>query len=175
MKRLAVISLLLFGLALSSSVAAKEKPKPVDLKDVKNVYIGWVDINPADWRKQGYNTKEEWLDVIANANGHFQDACKALAALKGRTVIGAKETGDAGAAGNDLYIKFSDVQYDRKYRLHIAVHFIDQKTNAELGSIPLERYHNHFCTLSGCMSSELDQVTGKIGHQLVRGTATGMQ
>ena len=71
----------------------------------------------------------------------------------------AKNKGDENAAGNDLYIKFTNVSEDKGYRLHIAVHFIDPKTNTELAVIPEDQYGAHLCGLVGCMEKEL----GKVG------------
>jgi hypothetical protein len=70
----------------------------------------------------------------------------------------AKSRDDQNTAGNDVYVKFSDVSYDHKYRLHLAIHFIDLKTNAEIGSVPLNTYTAHMCGLEGCMIKELDKV-----------------
>lgn len=171
MKRGAVVSLLLFILALPVALPAKEKGKPVDMKNVKTVFIGWVDVNPEDYHLQGYKTKEDWINVIKEANLAFQKKCQALKGLSGRTVTAAKDRSDADPAASDLYVKFSDVNFDHKYRLHIAVHFLDPKTNNELGLIPLESYGAHFCTLSTCLDKELDEVSNEMGKQLASGAS----
>ena len=46
MGRGAVVSLLLLMLTLPAALPAKEKAKPVDMKNVKTVFIGWVGVNP---------------------------------------------------------------------------------------------------------------------------------
>jgi len=120
MKRGAVVSLLLFVLALPAALPAKEKAKPVDMKNVKTVFIGWVDVNPEDYHMQGYKTKEDWINVIKEANLAFQKNCQALKGLSGRTVTGAKDRSDADPGGSDLYVKFSEVNFDHGYRLHIG-------------------------------------------------------
>ncbi len=171
MKRIILIALLLSCMVLPAALAAKEKGTPVDMKNIHLVFIGWVDVNPEDYHMQGYSTKQEWLDVINAANVNFQKNCLAVSGLSGRTVTGAKDRNDVNTAGNDLYIKFSDVQFDRKYRLHVAVHFIDLKANSEVGSIPLERYGAHLCSLSGCMDKELEEVRKEIQKQLAGGAA----
>ncbi len=171
MKRGAVISILLFTLALPTALLGREKPKPVDMKNIKTVFIGWVAVNPEDYHMQGYRTKAEYTTTIQNANLAFQKKLQGLKGLSGRTVTAAKDSTDTNADGSDLYIKFSDVQFDHKYRLHIAVHFVDPKTNNELGSIPLESYSAHFCTLSTCMDKELDEVSSEIGKQLASGAS----
>jgi len=171
MKRGAVVSLLLFVLALPAALPAKEKAKPVDMKNVKTVFIGWVDVNPEDYHMQGYKTKEDWINVIKEANLAFQKNCQALKGLSGRTVTGAKDRSDADPGGSDLYVKFSEVNFDHGYRLHIAVHFLDPKTNSELGSIPFERHGAHFCTLSTCLDKELEEVSSEIGKQLASGAS----
>src|SRR5208337_5252332 len=156
---------------LPAVLPAKEKGKPVDMKNVKTVFIGWVDVNPEDYHMQGYKTKEDWINVIKEANLAFQKKCQSLKGLAGRTVTAAKDHSDADPGGSDLYVKFSDVQFDHGYRLHISVHFLDPKTNNELGSIPLERYGAHFCTLSTCLDKELDEVSSEMEKQLAGGAS----
>ena len=165
MQRFTVVALLLLCTAVPVSLAAKEKAKPVDMKDINRIFVGWVDINQEDWKMQGYASRKDWLDVISNANSTFQQ--RVIKSLAGRTVTAAKDKDDAAPAGNDLYIKFSDARVDKKYQLHIAVHFIDLKTNNEVGSIPLESYSAHFCSLSSCIDKELDEVKWLIQKNLV--------
>jgi hypothetical protein len=167
MKRTIVIALLLSCAVLPAALVAKEKGAPVDMKSFHRVFIGWVDVNPEDYHMLGYSTKQEWSDVINAANVNFQKDCESLKGLSGRTVAGAKDKNDIGTAGNDFYIKFSDVQFDHKYQLHLSVHFIDLKTNSEVGSIPLESHGAHFCSLSGCLDKELAQVREQMQKQLV--------
>ena len=162
MKRILVVALLLFCVAMPGSLIAgeKEKAKPVDMKDISRIFVGWVDINPEDWKMQGYASKQEWLDVIRGANEGFQrDLTKALS---GRTVTTAKNRDEVDTTGNDLYIKFTDARVDKGYRLHISVHFIDLKTNNEVGSIPPQSLGAHLCSLSSCIDKEL----AKVGEQI---------
>jgi hypothetical protein len=51
------------------------------------------------------------------------------------------------------------------------VHFIDLKTNSEIGSIPLETYGAHLCGLTGCMDKELEEVRQQLQKQLADGAA----
>lgn len=171
MKRIVVIALLLSCLVLPAALAAKEKAAPMDMKNIHSVFIGWVDMNSDNYHQQGYSTRDEWLDVIKNANITFQKNCRELKGLSGSTVTTAKDRNDVNTAGNDLYIKFTDAQFDRKYRLHVSVQFIDLKTNSAVGSIPLETYGAHFCGLTGCMDKELEEVRGKLQKQLAGGAA----
>jgi hypothetical protein len=99
--------------------------------------------------------------VINHANAAFQETCQSKV-FSGRTMTAGKSRGDENTAGNDLYVKFSDVSYDHKYRLHLSVHFIDLKTNTEVGSIPLKTYTAHFCGLEGCMNKELEAVSEEL-------------
>ena len=161
MKRTLVVALFLFLVAMPVSVMAGKKPGPVDIKNMSKVFIGWVDVDPGDYHKQGYSTQQDYANVISGANTNFQKTCSSKA-FSGKTVTGAQARGDEKTAGNDLYVKFSDVRYDHKYRLHIAVHLIDLKTNAEIGSIPLKTHGAHFCTLSTCLDKELDEVSKEV-------------
>ncbi len=156
MKRSVVIAFCLLSLTLTPSLA-KDKPAPVDMKGMNRVFLGWVDISPDDYHHQGYSTREEYLAVINHANTAFQEFTQSKA-FAGRTMTAAKSRDEQNTAGNDVYVKFSDVSYDHKYRLHLAIHFIDLKTNAEIGSVPLNTYTAHMCGLEGCMIKELDKV-----------------
>jgi hypothetical protein len=168
MKRNLVIAVWLLSVTLPASLMAKDKATPVDLKAMNRVFLGWVDISPDDYHHQGYSTREEYLAVINHANTAFQEYCQSKA-LSGRTMTAAKSPGDDSSAGNDLYVKFSDVSYDHKYRLHLSVHFIDLKTNTEIGSIPLNTYTAHMCGLEGCMIKELDKVSEELQKEFAGG------
>ncbi|MGP0020821.1 MAG: hypothetical protein ACLPHP_19790 [Candidatus Sulfotelmatobacter sp.] len=167
MKRTILIVVCLLSLALPALLMAKEKAAPVDLKGMNNVFLGWVNMSPEDYHHQGYSTKEEYQAVINHANTAFQESCQK--AFSGRTVTAAKNPGDENTAGNDVYVKFSDVVYDHKYRLTISVHFIDLKTNAEIGSIPKKTYSAHYCGLEGCMIKELDKVSEELQKEFAGG------
>lgn len=162
MKRTLVTALLLFIMAMPASLIAGKKPAPVDIKNMNKVFIGWVDVNPEDYHKLGYSSKEDWASVIKGANVNFQRNLSSSSAFAGKTVTSAKDSTDTNTAGNDLFVKFTDVQFDHKYRLHIAAHFIDLKSNSEIGSVPLETYGAHLCSLSGCLDKELAEVNKKI-------------
>jgi hypothetical protein len=158
MKRRSVIAVLLLSIALPVVLTAKEKAAPVDLKGMNRVFLGWVDISPDDYHHQGYATREEYLAVINHANTAFQEACQSKA-FSGRTMTAAKTKGDENSAGNDVYVKFGDVAYDHGYRLHLSVHFVDLKTNTEIGSIPVKTYTAHMCGLESCLIKELDKAS----------------
>ena len=161
MRQIAIVTLLLFSVALSAPLMAKEKKSPVDMKGRDHIFLGWVDINPDDYHHQGYATREEYLAVINHANAAFQETCQSKV-FSGRTMTAGKSHGDENTAGNDLYVKFSDVNYDHKYRLHLSIHFIDLKTNTEIGSVPLKTYSAHLCSLEGCLDKELEAVSAEL-------------
>ena len=168
MKRAIVIAVWLLILALPVLLMAKEKAAPVDMKGMNRIFLGWVDMSPDDYHHQGYSTREEYLAVINHANTAFQEYSQSKA-FSGRTMTAAKSRDDQNAAGNDLYVKFSDVVYDHKYRLTLSVHFIDLKTNTEIGSIPLKTYTAHVCGLEGCMIKELDKVSEELQKEFAGG------
>ncbi len=167
MKRTIFIAFCLLSVTLPALLLAKEKAAPVDLKGMNNIFLGWVNMSSDDYHHQGYSTREEYQAVINNANTAFQDTCKK--GFSGRTMTAAKGPGDESTAGNDLYVKFSDVVYDHKYRLTLSVHFIDLKTNAEIGSIPVKTYTAHYCGLEGCMNKELDKVSEELQKEFAGG------
>ena len=168
MKRTIVIAIWLLIVALPVLLMAKQKAAPVDLKGMNRVFLGWVDVSSDDYHHQGYATREEYAAVINHANAAFQEYCQSKA-FSGRTMTAAKTRGDESTAGNDVYVKFSDVVYDHGYRLHLSVHFIDLKTNTEIGSIPLKTYKAHLCGLESCMIKELDQVSEELQKEFAGG------
>jgi hypothetical protein len=171
MRQVAIVTLLLFSVALSAPLMAKHKESSVDMKGMNHIFLGWVDMSPDDYHHQGYSTREEYLAVINHANTIFQETCQSKV-FSGRTMTAAKSRSDENTAGNDLYVKFSDASYDHKYRLHLSIHFIDLKTNTEIGSVPLRTYTAHLCGLEGCMNKELEEVSHDLRRE-IGGGATG--
>jgi hypothetical protein len=160
MKRIVVTSLLLFCMVLPASLMARDKKPSVDMSNMNRIFLGWVDLDPYNFAELGYS-KAAWADVIGKANATFQQKCQSKY-LAGRTITLAKDKGDENAAGNDLYIKFSDAAFGRDYRLRVSVHFIDPKTNSEIASIPLEKYTGRLCGLVSCLDKELEEVGSKL-------------
>jgi hypothetical protein len=166
MKRLVVTAvLLLLCVSFPTSLTAGDKTPSVDMSKMNRIFLGWVDVDPSNFAKLGY-TKSEWIEVIGNANQTFQQNCQSKY-LAGRTITLAKDKGDENAAGNDLYIKFSDAVFGKDYRLRVSVHFIDPKTNSELASIPLRTYTGHLCGLVSCLDKELEEVGRKLQLEVV--------
>ncbi len=157
MKRSVVTAaLLLLCISFPTSMEARDKRSSVDMSNMNRIFLGWVDLNPDEFLDLGYS-KGDWTDVISAVNSLFQRNCQSRY-LPDRTVTAAKDKGDEYAAGNDLYIKFSDVSFDTSYRLHLSIHFIDPKTNSEIASVPGRTYAAHLCGLVSCLETELDQV-----------------
>lgn len=161
MKRLVATSvLLLLCISSPSSLQARGKESPVDMSNMNHIFLGWIDLDPEKFLDLGYS-KAEWADVIGAVNSRFQKNCQSQY-FPGRIVTAAKAKGDENAAGNDLYIKFSDVSFGTNYRLFLSIHFIDPKTNSEIASIPARTYAAGLCGLVGCLEEELDKVGAKL-------------
>lgn len=181
MKRF-VISAVLFSLCLAfpaSMFAGRHsvprflnKETAPDMKSMNKVFVGWVDLGPDEWAAHGYASKDEWTAVIGSLNAAFASNLQATY-LQGRTIIRAKDETDTNAAGNDLYIKFSDVHvaYD-DYHLILSIHFIDPKTNTEIAAIPVRPYYGNDWGLRGFLTEALKQVGTKLQVE-VTGVATG--
>jgi hypothetical protein len=115
MKRLAIITaLLLICVSFPGSLEARHKvpryltkESPVDMKNMNHIFLGWVDLGADDWALHGYDNKTDWTDIIGSLNSSFSRNL-----VPGRTITAAKDKGDENAAGNDLYVKFSDVRVD---------------------------------------------------------------
>lgn len=177
MKRFVLIAGLLLCLGLQSPLEAKkakrfpDKETTADMSGTKSVFLGWVDLSPDKWAVHGYGSQEDWTNVINRLNLAFQDVCK-TERLSGKTVVAAKDSKDENAAGQDLYIKFSDVNVDPKtYFVSLSIHFIDPKTNSEIGSIPVRPYSGRLAsTFERYIRTSLDEVGEKI-HVEVTGAA----
>ena len=168
MKRFNVTAILLLLCIVSpTSMKAGDKKPTVDMSNMKTIFVGWVDVDPEEYRLLDYSSKEDWLKDIEKANATFQGDLKSKF-LAGRTLTMAKNRDDVNTAGNDLYIKFTDVAEDKGYRLHVAVHFIDPKTDTELALVASDVYsaRGHFCLLEGCMEIELHKVGELLNKQI---------
>ena len=171
MKKLWVILVALF-LCFSFSTPAlaarhkvpvyPNKETTVDMSKMNRIFIGWVDMHADDWGAHGYATKQEWMDVIASLNSSFNSNLIA-SDLTGRTVVPAKDKDDVNAKDCDLYVKFTDVRVDYdNYHLILAIHFIDPKTNQEIGSIPVRPYYGNDWGLRGYLNEALKEVGNKL-------------
>jgi hypothetical protein len=92
----------------------------------------------------------------------FQKKFKEGLKLRFTTVTAAKDRSDENTAGNDLYVKFSNVSFDTGYALHLTVHIIDLKTNTEIATIPEQKYKGSLCGLTTCMEQEFYEVNTKL-------------
>lgn len=174
MKRRVLMVGLLLCMWFQSGLAAagsKGKETTADMSAAKNIFIGWVDLHPDLWARYGYESQASWVEVTNRLNDTFQATCK-TERLSGRTVTGAKDSKDENAAGQDLYVKFSDVTVNPKsYVVSLSIHFIDPKTNSEIASIPVRPYYGRrFSTFERYIRTALDTVGDKINLE-VAGTA----
>lgn len=178
-RRWVVMAVLLSSIVLPPHLEARHKVKRYltkettvdmkDMKDMKRIFVGWVDMAPDAWAGYGYSSKAEWASVINNLNTAFQGLCGSKY-MPGRTVTGAKEKGDENATGNDLYIKFSDVGIDyNNYHLYLSIHFIDPKTNSELASIPGRPYYGDAWGFVNYLNAALDEVGVKLQVEIMGG------
>jgi hypothetical protein len=170
--------LLMLCISFPSSLEARgtkrylKKETTVDMKNMNHIFLGWVDFNPDEWvlyRHEGSLftsdipfSKAEWTDAISSLNSLFHQSCQSRF-LSGRTIAAAKGKGDEDAAGNDLYIKFSDVRIDYdSYQLFLSIHFIDPKTNSEIAAIPMRPYYGDASGITEYLKAALDEVGTKL-------------
>jgi hypothetical protein len=138
------------------------KETTVDMSKMNRIFIGWVDMHEDDWGAHGYQTKQDWVNIIASLNASFSSNLIA-SDLTGRTLVSAKDKGDENAKDCDLYVKFTDVHVDYdNYHLILAIHFIDPKTGKEIGSIPVRPYYGNDWGLRGYLNEALKQVGQKL-------------
>ena len=173
MKRFMLVLALLSCAGLQSSLYAKSEKKETtaDMSGAKKIFVGWVDLSPDEWHAWGYEGRQDWIETIKDVNRDFQNDCKSKY-LSGREVTAAKDSNDENPAGNDLYIKFSDVQIDKNtYGINLSIHFIDPKTNTEIASIPSRLYRRkRMFEFAKYLGAALDEVGQKVGVEV---TGTG--
>jgi hypothetical protein len=186
MKRLTIAAtLLLLSISFPTSLAAHgtkrylTKESTVDMKNMDHIFLGWVDFNPDAWvlyRHEGSLftsaipfTRAEWTDAISSLNSLFLQSCQSQY-LPGRIITAAKGKGDENAAGNDLYIKFSDVRIDYdNYQVILSIHFIDPKTSSEIASIPARPYYGNASGIPEYLKAALDEVATKLQVEVTGG------
>jgi hypothetical protein len=179
MKRFIISAVLLsLCLVLPASLGARDKKPAVDMSGMKHIFLGWIDLGPDNYRTLRYDFREDWVKVIETENLNFQQDFQSKLST-GRTISAARNKEDVNTAGNDLYIKFTDVVIEPDYTgavilysLHISVHFIDLKTNTEIASIPDLELNKHFCTLESCLSNDLNMLNEKLQILIVGGKQT---
>jgi len=166
MRRLAMTAaLLLLCISFPASLEARHKvprylnkESTVDMNNMNRIFVGWVDLGADDWALYGYENKTDWADIIGSLNSSFSRNL-----VSGRTIVSAKDKGDENVAGNDLYIKFSDVRVDyNNYHLILSIHFIDPRTNSEIATIPVRPYYGNDWGLKNYLKAALDEVGTKV-------------
>lgn len=162
MKRFVIsAALLLLCLALPASLTAGDKKPVADMSNMHRIFLGWVDLGVDSYKTLGYTFRADWANAIDKENVQFQQDLRGKLSSD-RIIVAAKNKEDENTAGNDLYVKFTDVSVDSGYRLHISVHLIDLKTNTEIASIPNLKLNGHLCELEGCLANDLDVVSGQL-------------
>ena len=168
-KSIVALTIFLFCIAFPAQVMAGRhsvkryltKETTVDMSKMNRIFIGWVDMHEEGWAAipQGYSSKQEWADVIASLNNSQIIASN----LNGHALVFAKNKDDEGAKDCDLYVKFTDVVVDyNDYHLILAIHFIDPKTNQEIGVIPVRPYYGNAWGLRGYLTEALKEVAVKL-------------
>lgn len=153
--------------SINPTLSAAKKETSADMSGASKIFIGWADLGD-DWKKYGYGSHDEWADVVKDLNAELLAACQKD--LPGKTVTAAKQSGDEHAAGNDLFIKFTDVQIDAKsYKVTLAMHFIDPKTNKELAALPARVYPGKGIRFEAHLKSAMDDVGEQIGVEVTGG------
>ena len=180
MRRRAAMTAMLAGVVLVPSLEARgakrylKKESTADMKGMRRIFLGWIDLVPDDWVLHGYGDKAEWVDVINRLNYFLLRGCQTNF-LTGRNVTAAKAKGDEDARDSDLYVKFSDVRisYD-EYRVYLSIHFIDPKTNAELATIPQRPYFGNDWGFERYLKAALDEVAVKLQVEILGGVQKRM-
>ena len=121
-------------------------------------HLSWMALEPDAWALYGFGSKTDWTNVIGSLNATFARSLQ-VTYLPGRTITDAKDSAGENKAGNDLYIKFSDVQVDYDHEhLILSIHFIDPKSNAELAMIPVRPYYGDGHNVAEYLKAALDEV-----------------
>ncbi|HTC46540.1 MAG TPA: hypothetical protein VK722_04435 [Candidatus Aquilonibacter sp.] len=170
--------LLLLCISFPTSLAARHKvprylnkESSIDMSHMNHIFVGWIDLEPDSWGLFDFHSRADWADDIAFLNAGFLRSLQATH-LNGRTITAAKDKADENIAGNDLYIKFSDVHvdYDNEH-LVLSIHFIDPKTNGEIASIPVRPYYGDGHNVTEYLKAALDEVGTKLQVEVTGETA----
>ena len=170
-------TLVLLCISFPTSSAARNKvPRYLykesspDMTRMDHIFVGWVDLEPDAWALYDFRSRADWVDVIGSLNADFLRGLQATY-LHGRTLTAAKDKADENAAANDLYIKFSDVRIDYDHEhLILSIHFIDPKTNGEIGSIPVRPYYGDGHDVREYLKAALDEVGVKLQVEVMNQT-----
>ena len=170
MRRRVFAVLLLVCIGVQPALAARrrgaklypDKETTADMSGMNHIFLGWVDLKENAWTLYGYSSKEEWASMVTGFNIQFLGLCQAKLP-GGKTVVGARDIADENVHGYDLYIKISDVLIDyAHYHLSLSIHFIDPRTNAEIGSIPPRPYFGNEWGFVNYLKAALDEASQKI-------------
>lgn len=120
MKQL-IIFILSWALLLSCSTRSVRQEFSVS----RDVYVGWLDLKPNDYRRYGYPTMEEWQKDINDLNGGLQKFAGDY--LKDFHVSGASRANDKSPK-KGLVIQFSNVNIDPQASIVTDVEIKDAST-----------------------------------------------
>jgi hypothetical protein len=174
MRRQLFVVFLLVCMGVQPSLAVRrrgaklypEKETTAEMSGKSKIFVGWVDMNEGDYAAHSYPSKEVWAGKILEINAELLRLCQVK--LVGKTVVGAKNKDDVNVAGNDLYIKFTDVKIDYShYHVYLAIHFIDPATNQEIGSLPDRPYFGNDWGLVNYIKNAMDEAAQKIKVEIV--------
>jgi hypothetical protein len=167
-------TLLLLCFSFPASLAARNKvprylnkESTVDMSKMDHIFVGWVELEPDSWGLYDFHSRADWLDDIRVLNAGFVRDLQAKY-LQGRTITAAKDNADENAAGNDLYIKFSDVHVDYDHEhLVLFIHFVDPrandpKTSADIATIPVRPYYGDGHNVTEYLKEALKEVGVKL-------------
>ena len=174
MRRQLFVVFLLVCMSVQPSLAVRrrgaklypEKETTAEMSGKSKIFVGWVDMNEGDYAAHSYPSKEVWAGKILEINAELLRLCQVK--LEGKTVVGAKNKDDVNVAGNDLYIKFTDVKIDYShYHVYLAIHFIDPATNQEIGSLPDRPSFGNDWGLVNYIKNAMDEAAQKIKVEIV--------
>jgi hypothetical protein len=176
MRRQLFVVFLLVCLGVQPALSARrrgaklypDKETTADMSGKSKIFVGWVDMNEDDYASHGYPSKEVWGGKIVEINAELLRLCQIK--LEGKTVVGAKNKGEASLAGYDLYVKFTDVKIDYShYHIYLAMHFIDPATGQEIGSLPDRPYFGNDWGLVNYIKNAMDEAAQKIKVEITGG------
>ncbi len=124
-----VVILISCGLILSCSTRSVRQ----EFSGSRDVYVGWLDLRPADFRKYGYPTRGEWDKDIADVNSELQKYVRDY--LKGFAVTGASKIGERPPAYG-YAIQFSNVTIDPQTSIVADISIRDRGTGRVVKKFP---------------------------------------
>lgn len=124
-KRFICLVLILTTACGGPFLVRKQQPVKFSFAKYNNLFVGWIDFEPYNWKLFGFKNKRQWTRIIkkANINGLHVYVKKFMPELK---IKNSFSSADYYRYRRGIYIKFTSVQLSPGFdSMFLNIHFID--------------------------------------------------